>query len=219
MQDIDEPKYHPALAVLLAVFGIVIIGVGILAFVPNLFDPIKMYIKSYPVLGPIVYILVVTLTIVVAPLHTAPIVPLGAGIWGVPLMTFYIMMGWLLGATLAFLIARYLGRPVLKHFVSVKKIDEYEKYIPEDAEFMAILLLRIAIPFDFMNYAIGLFSRIRFEKYITATAVGFLPYAYLSSIAGSALVGGNIVLGVTIFLAVMSFVALFSKFVLKKKKG
>lgn len=95
-----------------------------------------------------------------------------------------------LGATLSFLIGRYVARgwveSRLRNYPSFTALDHA---IQEDG-FKVVLLMRLQpvfIPFTLLNYALGLTS-VRLKDYIIASWIGMLPatvvYVYFGALAG-----------------------------------
>lgn len=112
----------------------------------------------------------------------------GAGIafgllWG----TVAAICGATLGATLAFLTARYLARgAVSKRFARNKKFTAIDKAIGKQGwKMVGLLRLSPIIPFNLSNYLYGL-TAIKLAPYLAATFVGMLPgtllYVYLGTI-------------------------------------
>lgn len=135
-------------------------------------------------LGMIIYVTIVVLAAVLAPISTVPLIPLVSSLWGWPVVAGLTLFGEVLGGTIAFLIARHYGYGLVKKIVSLEKIHKYERMVPERNIFWGIVVVRIAIPTDFMSYLIGIFSKVSLTKYIWATALGFLPYALFVSYLG-----------------------------------
>ena len=115
----------------------------------------------------------------------------GAGLlYGVVLGTLIVSPASVLGATLAFLIARYVARD----WVS-RKLEKYPNFKAIDRAiekngFKMILLLRLqpVVPFNLLNYALGL-TRIRLRDYVVASFIGMFPatvlYVYFGSVLHS----------------------------------
>ena len=139
------------------------------------------------ILGAISFILLFTLVTVIAPLTALPLVVPASAIFGPFLTSIYSIAGWTLGAVIAFLIARHLGKPILTSFVSLESLEKYEKYFGDRVEFLGLVLLRMVLPVDLLSYAVGLLSRISFKKYILATVIGISPFAFIFAYIGDAL--------------------------------
>jgi uncharacterized membrane protein YdjX (TVP38/TMEM64 family) len=113
---------------------------------------------------------------------------LGAGfLYGAVIGTLVVSPASVAGATVAFLIARYLARDRvtqrLKKYPQAAAIDR----AIENNGFKAVVLLRLQplLPFNILNYALGL-TNIRLRDYMLASWIGMLPatvlYVYLGSV-------------------------------------
>src|SRR5258705_5479040 len=141
--------------------------------------------------GPVVFLVLYA----IGPAFLVPGLPfdLAAGvlfgpIWG----TCYSLVGGTVGATVAFLAARTVGRDWTEEKLSgpLKKIKEgVDK---AGWEFVAFVRLVPVIPFNLLNYALGL-TRIRLVPYVLATFIFMAPatavYVYAGWAGGEALTG------------------------------
>ncbi len=99
------------------------------------------------------------------------------------------------GATLAFLIARYLARARVERLIAGRPaLKAIDRAIEEGGwRIVALLRLSPAVPFNVQNYFYGLTS-IPLRSYILASWIAMMPgtfmYVYLGHITGSA-VGGR----------------------------
>ncbi len=127
-------------------------------------------------------------------LATVALVPgslltLAAGaIFGVAKGTAIVLVAATLGASLAFLVARYLARgPVERWLAGNERLAAIDRAISHDG-FRVVLLLRLVpfVPFNLLNYALGLTS-LRFGDAVLAS-VGMLPgtllYVYTGAVVG-----------------------------------
>jgi len=137
------------------------------------------------VLGMTIYVLLLIVESVIAPISGVPLVPLASNLWGWKIAGFLTVIGWLIGAIFCFLIARRFGVPIVKRLVPIEKLNKLEKHSNNYNLFWGIVFLRIAIPSDILSYAIGLFSNIDLKKYSVATLIGFAPLAFIVAYAGT----------------------------------
>jgi uncharacterized membrane protein YdjX (TVP38/TMEM64 family) len=113
---------------------------------------------------------------------------LGAGfIYGAVIGTLVVSPASVAGATLAFLIARYLARDwVARRLKKYPQAATMDRAIEKNG-FKVVILLRLqpVLPFNMLNYALGLTS-IRLRDYMLASWIGMFPatvlYVYLGSI-------------------------------------
>jgi uncharacterized membrane protein YdjX (TVP38/TMEM64 family) len=113
---------------------------------------------------------------------------LGAGfLYGAVIGTLVVSPASVAGASLAFLIARYLARDwVTRRLKKYPQAAALDRAIEKNG-FKAVVLLRLqpVLPFNILNYALGLTS-IRLRDYMLASWIGMFPatvlYVYLGSV-------------------------------------
>ena len=112
-------------------------------------------------------------------------------LWGVVGGTLVVSPASVLGATLAFLLARGVARPwVARRVGDDPRLAAIDRAVAERG-LWTVLLLRLSplIPFNGLNYALGLTS-VRLWEYVLGSFVGMLPgtivYVWLGSIAAEA---------------------------------
>lgn len=128
--------------------------------------------------GIIIYLAIITLEIVFAPISVAPLIPIASAIWGWQISGLLSLIGWTVGSLVAFQIGKKYGTPLIEKKEYFKKIRKFESVIPQRNKFLGIVLLRLTIPFDIISYAIGIFTQIDWKKYTLATFIGYAPMAF-----------------------------------------
>ncbi len=146
-----------------------------------------VWVKDLGAIGVFAYILIYNLaTVLFIP---GSLLTLGGGaIYGVVWGSIYVFIAATLGATLAFLIGRYVAQDwvskKIKGNVTFKAISAA---VAQDG-FKIVLLTRLSpiFPFNLLNYAFGV-TQVSLKDYILGS-VGMLPaiilYVYLGSLAG-----------------------------------
>ena len=142
---------------------------------------INQAISAGNVLGMFFFVLVFILSIVFAPLTAMPLIPIGTRLWGIPLAATLSVIGWTIGAMIAFKLARKLGRPLVKKVVPLGRIDKIEKMIPETNVFWTIFFLRAVTPFDGFSYVLGLLTRVKQKTFFLGTFFGLIPFCLVVS--------------------------------------
>jgi uncharacterized membrane protein YdjX (TVP38/TMEM64 family) len=127
-------------------------------------------------------------------LATVALVPgslltLAAGaLFGLVRGTLYVLAGATVGASIAFLIARYLARPVVeRRFAGDERFARLDRAVErEGGKIVLLLRLTPVIPFNLLNYGLGV-TGVRFRDYVVAS-VGMLPgtvlYVYSGRVIG-----------------------------------
>jgi uncharacterized membrane protein YdjX (TVP38/TMEM64 family)/rhodanese-related sulfurtransferase len=147
----------------------------------------------------------------------------GGALFGPVLGTFYNLTGATLGATLAFLIARYLA----SDWVAKKTGGRVKQLINgvegEGWRFVAFVRLVPLFPFNLLNYALGL-TRLRLLHYIIATYLFMLPgavaYTYLGYAGREAIAGGEgMIQKGLLALALLAVVAFLPRLIGNLRRG
>ncbi len=137
-------------------------------------EQLRAWIEAAGIWGPLVYIAIYS----VAPsllLPGLPITVAGGVLFGPFWGVVYTAIGASIGACLAFLIARYMGRDWVKSRIKGTRLKELdEKVQTQGWKIVAFTRLIPAFPFNLLNYAFGL-TRIKFSHYAIATFVFMLP--------------------------------------------
>jgi uncharacterized membrane protein YdjX (TVP38/TMEM64 family) len=101
----------------------------------------------------------------------------GAAIFGPYWGFLYVWLGAMLGASMAFLIGRYLGRDFAAS-IAGDKLKRYDDAIGRNG-FATVLYLRlIYFPFTPMNFGMGL-TKVRFWDYFAGTALGIMVGTFI----------------------------------------
>ncbi|RPJ10107.1 MAG: TVP38/TMEM64 family protein [Desulfobacteraceae bacterium] len=102
---------------------------------------------------------------------------LGAAVFGPYLGFLYVWAGAMAGASLAFLIGRYLGRDFAASLIG-DRLKRYDDAIGRSG-FTTVLYLRLVyFPFTPMNFGMGL-TKVRFGDYFSGTALGIIVGTFI----------------------------------------
>jgi len=132
-------------------------------------EGLKEYIRSSGIFGPLVYMAMFSV------IPAGSIIAIAGGMaFGVYYGTLYTIIGAVAGATVAFYIARLLGRGAVDRFLK-GKLNSFEEGM-EKRGFLLIFVLRLIpiIPFNVISFGAGL-SKIRYIDYMLATMIGIIP--------------------------------------------
>lgn len=129
--------------------------------------------------GLVVYFFLNVLGVVVAPIAVIPLIVVVTKMWGPVVAAVFTLIGWIVGAAIAFWIARRFGVPIVRRFISMKELYRFEERFSLLNSFWGIVFLRMIVPVEILSYGLGLFSRVGFWKYIAASFVGLFPVAFL----------------------------------------
>lgn len=164
------------------VLGTILIGLLFLASAyatERYRDDIFVYIGSCEHFGVIVYIGSAIFATVIAPVSATPLIPIASQLWGPVLSALYSIIGWMVGAMIAFWIARTYGYERVRRLTKIEKLQRYISLIPEKNLFWTVVFMRIVLPVDVLSYALGLFSTMSLWSYALATLIGITPFAFV----------------------------------------
>ncbi len=123
------------------------------------------------------YLVVAKIVAGVTFVPAAPLTLLSGALLGTFWGTVVAMIGNILGAVLAFLVARYLLRNFVKKTIFTKypKILNYEKKLFENG-FATVVFLRLVplFPFNVLNLCLAV-TEVKFKDYLFGTMVGIIP--------------------------------------------
>lgn len=201
-----------------------IFAILILIFTTNLKnlspDSIRDTVESYGILAPIAFIILYIILVNLFIPGTL-ITLVGGALFGTFLGTIYTVIAATIGASLAFIIARFLGGEYVNLLLEkrFKKLYNYDKKFKKHGILIVLFLRLIPLfPFTGLNYALGL-TKVKFKDYFIATLIGIIPgtfaYAYLGdSLAELSII--NIIISIALIIILASILPIYKK--LNRKK-
>jgi uncharacterized membrane protein YdjX (TVP38/TMEM64 family) len=146
------------------------------------------WVNDLGAIAPIAFIFIyIVATVAFLP---GSVLTLGAGVlFGIIQGSLYVFVGATIGATLAFLVGRYLARGwISKKIAGNSKFSAIDRAVGQEG-FKIVLLTRLSpvFPFNLLNYGLGV-TGVALKDYVLAS-VGMIPgtimYVYIGSLAGS----------------------------------
>ena len=150
-------------------------------------QPLQDWVEKWGLLGPVVFIAVMALSVLFAPIPNTPIFIAAGLAWGPLLGTTYSMVGLLLGSVMAFYTARYVGRRYLARLIGAKaaaRLDHLADTMGGRVIFWSRMLP--AVNFDWVSFVAGMTS-IRFRTFFVYSLLGMLLPTSVTVIAGDGL--------------------------------
>lgn len=198
------------------------IGIGWVISQRGAFDAnvIREWVDSAGILGPLVFMAIyIVATVLFLPGSILTLA--GGALFGPVLGTFYNLTGATIGATIAFLIARYLASDWVAEKTGGKLKTLLDGVESEGWRFVAFVRLVPLFPFNLLNYALGL-TRIKLSHYIIASYICMLPggfaYTYLGYAGSEAIAGGEgLIQKGLLALALLALVAFLPRLIKRMK--
>ena len=150
-------------------------------------EPFQEWVEDRGPLGPLVFILVMALSVLFAPIPNVPIFIAAGLAWGPILGTIYSMLGVMLGSVMAFYTSRLLGRRHLPRLIGEKtaaRLDTLTASMGGKMVFWARMLP--VVNFDWISFLAGLTS-IRFLTFFWYSFLGMLLPTFVAVYAGDSL--------------------------------
>ena len=200
-------------AALLLLLGVAVIAILIGAYLayerwfPWEQAEIEEWIDGFGVWGPIVYIVVFALSMLFAPLPTAPMPLIAAAVFGPALGFLYTITATAIGSTICFWVARRLGRPVLRRLTSQAALDRIDELGARlGIRLLIVLRLFPVAGVDYVSYAAGL-TQMRFAYYIVISVLASAPILIFAAVLGDAVLERNREILIGAFVAIVLFFA------------
>jgi uncharacterized membrane protein YdjX (TVP38/TMEM64 family) len=198
---------HKSFLPFLALVVFVILIVSSITFQNVFFEWVayfKEIAKENSTLSLVVFFALAAASAMLSPFSSVPLVPTAILTWG-KLVTFILLVaGWTMGGALTYAIGSFAGHPLAKRFIPFKTVNRYLQQIPHRSQFQLVLLFRLASPAEIPGYVLGIL-RYNFFKYLLATFLTELPFAFATVYASDALLQKRF----WVFFAWSVFVILF----------
>ena len=155
----------------------------------DLTDPqvLRYYVRSLGLWGPIAYIGLLALTVVVSQLPGVPLAVAAGLVWGSLLGGAYTVAGGFLGSLIAYYLGRTLGRSAMRSLTG--KVITFSRAKGAFYLSWVVFISRLLpiVPFDVVSYASGV-TGLNLPLYAAATLLGMIPSVLLLTRLGSAVV-------------------------------
>jgi len=185
-------------------------------------DALEAWVNDSGLLAPVVFMAVYALATVFF-LPGSVITLAGGALFGPVLGTLYNLTGATIGATLAFLVSRYLASDWVAQKAGGRVKQVINGVEAEGWRFVAFTRLVPLFPFNLLNYVLGL-TKIPLLQYIIASYLFMLPggfaYTYIGYAGKEAVGGGDgLIQKILIALALLAVVAFLPRLISRIRKG
>lgn len=167
-------------------------------------ERLRRFVDAAGAFGPAAVVLLLALAIVASPLPSAPIAMVAGAAYGTLAGTALTVAGSFLGASVAFVISRFLAYDVVRRWSLVRRpLDWLERGHSQNWLMAAVFLTRLApfLSFDAISYAAGL-TPLSYWRFALATLAGVAPISFLLAYGGGTILAagsGNIMVTLLAF--------------------
>ncbi len=208
----------------LSILILIIIGISLVLSNREQLDAaaLQQWIENAGAAGPVLFILLYAVgTVFFFPGSILTLT--GGAIFGPILGTFYNLTGATIGATIAFIISRYLVSDIVEQKTGGRLKQLKDGVEGEGWRFVAFVRLVPLFPFNLLNFALGL-TRIKLSHYIIATYLFMFPgavaYTYLGYAGREAVAGGQgFIQKLLLALSLLAVVAFIPRIIARIRRG
>lgn len=153
-------------------------------------ETVAEWVEGLGFFGPLAVVALMAIAVVASPIPSAPIAMAAGAAFGQTAGTLYVAIGAEIGALIAFMIARHLGRRAVEKMLGPRVGAGLLG--SQNALTLAIFLSRLLpfVSFDAMSYAAGL-SRLHLWRFLLATLAGILPASFALAYLGDEAISGQ----------------------------
>ena len=168
-------------------------------------DHLKTTLGSFGIAAPLIFIIIMAISIVVSPIPSLPLAAASGILWGPWLGTLYSAIGAEIGALTSFIIARNLGKAAVEKML---KKEFAEAKITQKGLFILVFAARLFpfFQFDVVSYGAGLTS-MKLRNFAIATFVGMLPMTFVFASLGESFFAGKLI---TVIATLGIIIAMFA---------
>lgn len=181
---------------------------------------LREWIDGFGPLGPVVFIVVYS----IAPALLLPGLPFtvaGGVLFGPAWGVVYVAIGSTIGASVAFLVARYMGRDWVEGMLKGGRFAKLDEEVEKKGwKIVAFTRLIPLFPFNLLNYAFGL-TKIKFSHYAVTSFICMLPATIAYVVFSSSILDvlkGKVSMGLVIGVVLIAIVSLIPV-IYKRVKG
>ena len=128
--------------------------------------------------GEVIFVAFAVLSVMLVSFSSIWLAPIALALWGNLPTLAMLLGGWLLGGIFSYLIGKYAGYLIVRKIISEEKINYYSGVFSRaSGSFNFIILARFVLPSEIPGYLLGI-AKYPFFKYLLATAIAEIPYAF-----------------------------------------
>ncbi|BAH08222.1 TVP38/TMEM64 family protein [Clostridium kluyveri] len=180
-------------------------------------ENIKIYIQSYGRLSVLIFLLIYMLRPVVFVIPASLMSIIAGNIFNYYVAVLLSMIGCFGSATIAFFLARFLGRSFVDKYLKGKALKLNKNIEKYGFKIMTMMRLCFIFPYDPLSYSAGL-TKIKYKDFILGTLIGVFPEIIAYSLMGKHL-ESPFSLKFIIPVIILFIIAFSSIYIYKKHKS
>jgi uncharacterized membrane protein YdjX (TVP38/TMEM64 family) len=147
-------------------------------------EAIRDFVSQFGIFSPLVFVIIQALQVIVTPFSHYAVSIAGGFIFGTWQGFIYNWIGRVIGTAIAFYLARFLGRKMIKHVVKPETIKKYDHYLDKGKVLLFLAYFLPVFPDDELSYLAGLSAikaRVFLPLMVIGHASGSLALAYVGN--------------------------------------
>ena len=163
-------------------------------------EAFRLWVEQHGLLGPLAYMLMVIVQVIVAMIPGEPLEILGGYAFGAVEGTLLCLLGGTIGSVIVFALVRHFGMKLVDAFFSREKLREI-RFLQRSSRRNYLFLLIFMIPGtpkDLLCYFAGL-TDMKWPELVLICSLGRLPSVITSTVGGNALGEESYVLAIVVF--------------------
>ena len=172
-------------------------------------NSITDFVGSFGFLSFLAFIILVIIEVVVAPIPSIVLYAVGGILFGTVLGGTGALIGNIIGAWIAFTIARRYGRQAFEKKINKRRLKQFDRFSRKYGSH-TIFFLRInpITSSDIFSYLAG-FTKMNIRQFILGTISGLAPLIYIQSYLGGSVIKDNPLLTKIFIILSIAYVAVF----------
>ena len=169
-------------------------------------DPVVNFFDSLGPFSYVVFILLLMLEVIFAPIHPLVFYVAGGIIFGPWIALGLALIGEAIGSTIAFKLSKKYGRNFVESKFPKKRLKQFDKFSKKYGS-LSIFLLRVnpLTSSDAWSYIAGI-SKIKYKRFIVASLLGLAPSIFIQVYFGEAIKENPILLQIFLTVAIIYFI-------------
>jgi uncharacterized membrane protein YdjX (TVP38/TMEM64 family) len=153
----------------------------------------RAWLMSFGSAAPLVFIIIQSLQVVIAPIPGEATGFLGGYLFGISKGFLFSTVGLTLGSTVAFLLGRWLEIHFVEKVVKKETLEKFDFIIERQGALIAFLLFLIpGFPKDYLCFILGL-SKMPLRVFLLINIIGRMPGTFFLTLQGANIYKGNYV--------------------------
>lgn len=170
----------------------------------------KALVQQYPIASRVAFVALAALSAMLVLFSSVALVPVAVHAWGEQQTFGLLMLGWFIGANLAYLIGRRYGRRAAEHFVAAQTLERYEHLLSARMSVVEVTLVKLALPSEVPSFLLGI-VRYPVRKLVPVLLASELPFAAWAVFLSAALLEDRRLVFVAVLLAGFGAVAIVTR--------